>query len=91
MKRFIEGEDRTQITLFPECIEDYVLDTNPVRVVDVFVGELDLDMLSFEGVAPAATGRPAFHPAVHLKLCIYGSTAFSRVGALRKRANATLS
>jgi transposase len=72
MKRFIEGEARTQSTLLPECIDDYVTDTNPVRVVDVFVDELDLGQLGFEGVAPAATGRPAYHPAVLLKLYIYG-------------------
>ena len=72
MKRFIEGESRTQSTLLPECLDDYIAETNPVRVVDVFVDELDLGKLGFEGVAPAATGRPAYHPAVLLKLYIYG-------------------
>ena len=72
MKRFIEGEDRTQITLLPECLEDYVAEDNPVQVVEVFVNELDLGALGFAGVDPAATGRPAYHPAVLLKLYIYG-------------------
>jgi len=72
MRRFIEGEDRTQITLLPECLDDYVGEDNPVRVVEVFVDELDLGALGFEGVDPAATGRPAYHPSVLLKLYIYG-------------------
>src|SRR5947207_7488814 len=72
MKRFIEGEDRTQVTLLPACLEDYVEAENPVRVVEVFVEGLDLDALGFVGVDPAATGRPAYHPAVLLKLYIYG-------------------
>ena len=59
MKRFIEGESRTQVTLLPECLDDYITEENPVRVVDVFVDELDLGALGFEGVDPAATGRPA--------------------------------
>lgn len=71
MKRFIEGEDREQITLLPECLEDYVAEDNPVRVVDVFVEQLDLTSLGFEGAAPAATGRPAYHPSVLLKIYIY--------------------
>src|SRR5476649_3031674 len=71
MKRFIEGEARTQVTLLPECLDDYVAEENPVRVVDVFVDELDLGALGFEGVDPAATGRPAYHPAVLLKIYIY--------------------
>jgi len=72
MKRFIQGEDRTQATLLPELLDDYVADTNPVRVVDVFVDELDLGQLGFEGVDPAATGRPAYQPATLLKIYIYG-------------------
>src|SRR5260370_36135533 len=72
MKRFIEGEDRTQVTLLPACLEDYVEAENPVRVVEVVVEGLDLDGLGFVGVDPAATGRPAYHPAVLLKLYIYG-------------------
>ena len=72
MNRFIKGECRTQITLLPESLDDYVVETNPVRVVDVFVDELDLGQLGFEGVQPAVTGRPAYHPAVLLKIYIYG-------------------
>jgi transposase len=72
MKRFIEGECRTQTTLLPDSIDDYITDTNPVRVVDVFVDELDLGKLGFDGVEPAITGRPAYHPAILLKIYIYG-------------------
>src|SRR3990167_609020 len=72
MKRFIQGEHRGQSALLPESLDDYVADTNPVRVVDVFVDELDLGTLGFEGVVPAETGRPAYHPADLLKIYIYG-------------------
>ena len=72
MKRFIQGEDRTQSTLLPELLDEYIAVANPVRVVDVYVDELDLGKLGFEGVDPAATGRPAWHPAVLLKIYIYG-------------------
>lgn len=72
MKRFIEGEDRQQVALLPECLDDYIGEDNPVRVVDAFVEELDLQALGFKGADPAATGRPAYHPAVLLKLYIYG-------------------
>jgi transposase len=72
MKRFVQGESRTQVILLPECLDDYVVETNPVRVVDVFVDELDLGKLGFDGVDPAATGRPAYHPAVLLKIYLYG-------------------
>jgi transposase len=72
MKRFIEGEERSQITLLPECLDDFITEDNPVRVVDVFVDELKLHSLGFDGVRPAATGRPSYHPSVLLKLYIYG-------------------
>jgi transposase len=71
MRRFIEGTDRQQSTLFPECLEDWICEDNPVRVIDVFVDELDLADLRFDGVDPEATGRPSYHPSV-LKLYIYG-------------------
>jgi transposase len=71
MSRFVEGEDRRQLTLLPGCLEDYVGEDNPARVIDVFVDELDLGSLGF-GVTPAATGRPAYHPGTLLKLYIYG-------------------
>jgi Transposase and inactivated derivatives len=72
MKRFIQGEHRGQSTLLPESLDDYVSDTNLVRVVDVFVDELNLAKLGFDGVIPAETGRPAYHPAILLKIYIYG-------------------
>jgi transposase len=72
MKRFIEGTDRSQSTLFPESLEDWIEEDNPVRVIDVFVNELDLGGLGFGGVAPEITGRPSYHPSVLLKLYIYG-------------------
>jgi transposase len=72
MKRFIQGEDRNQVTLLPECLDDSVSEDNPIRVVDVFVDELDLAELGFSGVAPATTGRPSYHPSVLLKIYIYG-------------------
>lgn len=72
MKRFVEGEDRNQSTLFPERLDDYVAEDNPVRVVDVFIDELDLGGLGFSRVEPLATGRPSYHPSILLKLYIYG-------------------
>ncbi len=72
MRRFVEGIDRGQATLFPEHLEDWIDADNPVRVIDAFVEELDLSGLGFEGVASEATGRPSYHPAVLLKLYIYG-------------------
>src|SRR6202451_251731 len=72
MKRFVEGIDRGQGTLFPECAEGWIDEDNPVRVIDVFVEELDLAELGFSGVAPEATGRPSYHPSILLKLYIYG-------------------
>ena len=72
MKRFVEGADRVQSTLLPECLDDWIDEENPVRAVDAFVDALDLKELGFDGVEPAATGRPAFHPSVLLKLYIYG-------------------
>ena len=72
MKRFIESESRTQATLFPERLDDWIAEDNPVRAVDVFVDELDLAKLGFEGAEPAATGRPAYHPGTLLKIYVYG-------------------
>src|SRR5213594_998114 len=72
MKRFVEGADRGQSTLFPESLEDWIGEDNPVRAIDVFVEELDLAELGFNGVDPEATGRPSYHPSVLLKLYIYG-------------------
>lgn len=72
MKRFIEGGDRSQTSLLPECLDDYVVEDNPVRVVEAFVEQLDLRSLGFEGIDPELTGRPAYHPGVLLKVYIYG-------------------
>lgn len=72
MARYVEGWNRSQSFLLPECVDDYVDQDNPVRVVDVFVDELDLAKLGFSRAVPAETGRPAYHPAVMLKLYVYG-------------------
>ena len=72
MTRFVVGDDRSQSTLFPERLDDYLGEDNPVRAIDVFVDELDLAGLGFGGVEPEATGRPAYHPATLLKIYVYG-------------------
>ena len=72
MARFVEGMDRAQVALLPECLEDWVDENNPVRAVDVFVEALDLVELGFDGARPMATGRPGYNPSVLLKLYIYG-------------------
>src|ERR1700720_1719845 len=72
MTRFVQSEDRIQGVLLPEYLDDYVAEDNPVRVIDVFVDELDLEALGFDGVTPEATGRPAYHPGALLKIYVYG-------------------
>lgn len=72
MSRFIDEADRSQGTLLPAQLEEYVSEENPVRVIDAFVGELDLTRLGFEGMEPQATGRPGYHPATMLKIYLYG-------------------
>jgi transposase len=72
VKRFIEGEDRTQSTLLPASLDEYVDEDNLVRVIDAFVDALDLEELGFKGVVPEATGRPSYHPTVLLKIYVYG-------------------
>lgn len=72
MKRFVEGEDRRQATLLPDCLDDYVTEDNPVRVVEAFIDELDLAALGFAGIVPEMTGRPSYHPATLLKIYLYG-------------------
>ena len=72
MKRFVEGEDRQQGVLLPEYLDDSVAEDNPVRLVEVFIDELDLGAIGFAGVQPAATGRPAYHPSTLLKIYLYG-------------------
>src|SRR4029077_4569032 len=82
MKRFVEGTDRGQSTLFPECLDDWIDEDNPVRVIDVFVDALDLGALDFGGVEAKATGRPSYHPSLLLKLYIYGY--LNRVQSIRR-------
>ncbi len=72
MKRFVEGLDRGQSTLFPDTLDYFVAEDYAVRVIEAFVEALDLGELGFSGVDPKATGRPAYHPSVMLKLPIYG-------------------
>jgi transposase len=64
MKRFIEGSNRAQAILLPECLDDYIDEDNPIRVVDAFVEQLELAALGFDGVRPASTGSPSYHPAL---------------------------
>ena len=72
MGRYIDGQERTQSVLFPERLDDWIDEDNPVRAVDVFVDALDLARLGFERAEPAETGRPAYHPGTLLKIYIYG-------------------
>ena len=72
MKRFVEGENRSQATLFPERLDEYISEDNPVRVIDAFVEALDLGEVGFERVHPKATGRPAYHPSTLLKIYVHG-------------------
>src|SRR5262245_14089446 len=72
MKRFVAGADRAQSTLLPESLDDWVEESNPVRVIDAFVDALNVGELGFDGVEPAVTGRPSYHPSCLLKLYIYG-------------------
>lgn len=72
MSHHITGQGRNQVTLFPEELDDFVNAENPVRVIDAFVDELNLASLGFNNVTPKNTGRPGYHPAIMLKLYIYG-------------------
>ena len=72
MPRFIEGDERSQSVLFPERLDDWIPEDNPVRVIDVFVDELELGTLGFERAEAAETGRPGYHPATLLKIYVYG-------------------
>src|SRR5689334_18145871 len=72
MPRFVERRDRQQVALLPECLDDFIAEDNPVRIVDAFVDELDLRTLGFGGTEPADTGRPSYYPATLLKIYIYG-------------------
>jgi transposase len=78
MAHHILAQSRTQTTLFPEVLEDFVTEDNPVRVVDVFVEGLDLEALGFEVVVAKGKGRPGYHPAVLLNsISMVTSTAFN--------------
>ena len=72
MSKCIEGQNRSQVTLLPECLDDFIADDNPVRVVDAFIDELDMVALGLEGAIPGTTGRPSYHPAFMLKVYLYG-------------------
>src|SRR5262244_1343297 len=72
MKRFVEGECRDQSVLFPERLDEWIAEDNPVRAVDAFVDELEFMVLGFESAEPADTGRPAYHPGTLLKIYVYG-------------------
>src|SRR5277367_1779627 len=72
MSRFVQSEERSQDTFLPSRLEDYIIEDNPVRVIDVFIEELDLTRLGFAGMQPEATGRPAYHPSTMLKIYLYG-------------------
>jgi hypothetical protein len=91
MTGFIEGESRAQATLFPERLDDYISESNPVRVIDVFVDELDLGSLSFKTV-PEDTGRPPYHPAALLKIYLPFLTGQhpSRTSSFPRHADCTV-
>jgi transposase len=91
MKRFIEGAERAQSTLFPEYLENWVDESNPVRVIDVFVDALDLGQLGFDGVTREATGRPSYHPSVLRCTSTVISTGYSPAGGWNEKLGATSS
>ena len=72
MKRFVEGDERKQVTLLPECVDDYIGQDNPVMVIDVFAGELNLGDLGLNGATRAITGSPSYHLGVMIEIYIYG-------------------
>jgi transposase len=82
---FIKGTPRSDVLLFPEAIDDYVTDDNPVRFIEAFVDNLDLQQLGFSRTTPAHTGRPAYAPADLLKLYIYGYLNRTRSSRLLER------
>ena len=88
MKGFIFGDDRQQTTLFPERLDEYISEDNPVRVIDAFVDELDLFALGFDKIKPANTGRPSYHPSTLLKIYIYGY--LNRIQSSRRLERETL-
>ena len=92
MKRFIEGEERCQASLLPECLDDFIAEDNPVRAVDAFVSELRLGELGFEGAEPATTGRPSYHPGFSSRsTSTVTLTAFRPAAVWSARRNGTSS
>jgi transposase len=93
MTRYIQGSERSQVTLLPECLDDYIDEDNPARVVDVFVDELDLTGLGLERVTPAITGRPGYHPLRYFSSSTSTATSivFSPAGVWSAKPNATWS
>lgn len=89
MSRYITGQDRQQVTLLPECLDDFIGEDNPIRVVEAFVNELDLASLGFQGATPANTGRPPHHPAILLSIYIYGATSIVSSPVAAWSANAS--
>jgi len=82
MKRFIEGENRSQSTLFPEMLDDYIAEDNAIRLIDAFVNKLELKQLGFNRVEASATGQPGYQPATMLKIYVYGY--FNRLQSSRR-------
>ncbi|MFT6903508.1 MAG: transposase [Oleiphilaceae bacterium] len=86
--RYISGQCRTQATLFPEVLDDFISDENPIRVIDVFISELVLDISEFQRVTPKDTGRPGYSPAIMMKLYLYGY--LNRIQSSRRLERETL-
>jgi transposase len=80
--KYIEGQKRDQITFLPDCIEDYIGENNPVRVIDAFIDGLDMDTAGFQRATPNEMGRPSYDPRDLLKLYVYGY--FNRIRSSRK-------
>lgn len=72
MSRFIEEQARSQSTLFPELLDEYISSDNPIRVIEAFVDGLDMRAMKFNRVEPSDTGRPGYRPSTLLKLYVYG-------------------
>jgi transposase len=79
---FVEGIHRHQMVMFPESLDEYIADDNPVRFIDAFIESLDLQSLGFERAVPAETGRPPYNPGDLLKLYVYGY--LNRIRSSRK-------
>ena len=80
--KYIKGQDKSQMTLFPDCVEDFIGEDNPVRVIEAFVESLDLSVAGFIRTIPKETGRPSYDPKDLLKLYVYGY--FNKIRSSRK-------